>query len=1106
MPSDSIAPSTADPTVPTSRGGFGRLIRSKWFVIIAAGVALLLIVTAVVVYIVRFDPFGTSAASPDSAPTGFPTSLAVTSSPVVTRGTTVHLRVQVSAPAAVTRVELWDGSNLYYSEVKPPQSTVKSGLKLVVLTLEYVPLLPGLHWLSARAYTAKKASISSPVSLPVRDLSPSGLITGGAVGAPTPSVQPQIPVQVHTAPGDTVKNVADRLGVGASQLAVPGLIGVPITPATVLPVGTLVITSLIATVIAHSLFGPKKNPPSKDPRLIIAVENCQTIAVITNAKSGDDWALYATSPLRPGYQRIGDVSDGTRFTTSDAPIGETSYIAYRLGTSNANVSPTMAPTAPVVGDVPDACADSGWTGTAKIVNGVLLTDQSIVNPYAYISVDQGGWQRIPADQGSFLTSGIANDVRAEVPQTKYDQLDIKMFGYQNGVATESGDGSFCRAKMTTPDPANSSVSGGACQPKGATANNGSSESTATKMVISATTTSKPEITINPDPTVSSSYAINSDVPVNIEAAMNGTDAAKLELQFSYFPIGSDSVSTNPPGVFLQYWMQTTSQPGNDVEAKITINPWQWKNSKVALADPFAVLPDGQQLSLDDQISIEIANARIAAGKDLLDSMYVRAVALDGYDNHTTGLASPNIRIDMSGVGQYTILPAPAIIGIPGVDFKTGDAEVHRQSCFTIDQYPDATEDPTSAAVAHGEFTDPTAAYCLADDYQYQQQQAAMGQDDGCGLGCFLTAIVIGVAVGVVTGGVGGALIGAAIAAGLSTIGGQIVAGLEQELEVFWNEIADAYNRAYQAVLTLAADLNPACLALKAFAGAKSGAATACDAITEAVTSAAITSVTGLPPGLPMSDTLKAVAAGKVGAIVTLAMNTGLGALGLSCDDFSLPSDDSGALQSLADNGGGATSKAVTAATDPQTGQISGCAAISNLVTGTMKSSMDNDYATIYSGLYGNVYLPPGLLVDPIAQSFPRIQITVPASDPAGPNACPVTLNLTAHIPRVDATGKLSAYAEYDFWPIQTQLTRVAKNEPWSTTISVPLMVGQEQPDLSLVKNHDGTTKQIGDGSSEFLRSTVDSPCFANSYQVNFSTSGSDWPASTVKAPTIIPVY
>ena len=113
------------------------------------------------------------------------------------------------------------------------------------------------------------------------------------------------------------------------------------------------------------------------------------------------------------------------------------------------------------------------------------------------------------------------------------------------------------------------------------------------------------------------------------------------------------------------------------------------------------------------------------------------------------------------------------------------------------------------------------------------------------------------------------------------------ATVEKQLEAFWNLIASAYNKAYQFVLTLAADLNPVCIGVNAFAGSSSGAADACAAVTKAVASAAITSLTGLPAGLPMTSTLEAVASGQVGAIATAAMNLGLGQLGLSCDDFTV---------------------------------------------------------------------------------------------------------------------------------------------------------------------------------------------------------------------------
>ena len=62
--------------------------------------------------------------------------------------------------------------------------------------------------------------------------------------------------------------------------------------------------------------------------------------------------------------------------------------------------------------IPEECAKSGWSGTASVINDVLVTQADVPNPYIYVAFDRGEWQRFPAASGEYLPFSTTADLRS----------------------------------------------------------------------------------------------------------------------------------------------------------------------------------------------------------------------------------------------------------------------------------------------------------------------------------------------------------------------------------------------------------------------------------------------------------------------------------------------------------------------------------------------------------------------------------------------------------------------------------------------------------------------------------------------------------------------
>ena len=93
-------------------GALARLAGAPWFAAVSALIAVVLVATAVVVWVAKFDPLAPRVQASQFAPSAFPPSIVASSSPAVVRGETVGLDIQSLAATEVASLELWDGDQL----------------------------------------------------------------------------------------------------------------------------------------------------------------------------------------------------------------------------------------------------------------------------------------------------------------------------------------------------------------------------------------------------------------------------------------------------------------------------------------------------------------------------------------------------------------------------------------------------------------------------------------------------------------------------------------------------------------------------------------------------------------------------------------------------------------------------------------------------------------------------------------------------------------------------------------------------------------------------------------------------------------------------------
>ncbi len=1118
-----------------------RIAASRITTVVAVVLAVAVLTTGTLLAFSKFFPPATDYGY-DRAPSAFPTTIAPLGSPALTRGQTMPIGLQSISDAGIDSIELWEGDALYL-RITDVETTKVNGAVIADLTLDYAPLLAGVHIVMARVTNDKgQVSQSDPLTVAVLDNAiDTGSVSSYAVGDPAASPT----VTIHTVPGDTIASIAARLGTSTDLVSIPdagiaGSLGASRTADGEFAVGSIAFAPLITQATAHTVenFG---YAPTEIPRVTAAVQDC----VVTVTATSESLSVYASTPMHAGFARIGDVSPGKPFVSNALPIGPSTIIAYKSGTASSDVSGANAPTEPVTVLVPEDCASAGWTGNAKVVNGILLTDDPVTKPYAYVSVDGATWKRVPEQQGQFLTTGNLNDVRSSLAVDRYDQLDVQVWSYSDGQATQAAVGSFCRADMPNADPSHSSGTGTKCQPPGQIPGQ-TTDASANALYLSASSpgpgaTMSQSIILPGGPTDSVVRGLSADT--NVTTTIDLTKQAPVQLtvnaykpefnrvifQFSYYPISPATTTLNPPGVFYSTEMSLSTLPLSQNEpglprrqAKLTIDPWQWRNAKIGDLTSDNWVTDGGTLALEDEIAANLALDNLQNDKNVIDTVYVRVVAAqDQYyaKSIPAGFATQSVKITMVDPTVYGALPNPTAAIIPGVDTTAPDTAT-RNKCFNVQSLPEANiwaanpywgpkysqtevfgvKKQTQAGDQYysdramaDRYWDVGTTYCLDPNADAKRAQAAADAEDDCSWFCVFTSIFVGAAIGLLTGGPAGALIGAMAGAAVALGAGSIIAEYYALLKALWDEIAKAYNTIYDTVNTLLAKFNPICLQ----AGLISkDAKAACVAIAKSVQSAVITSVTGLPPQLPTSEVLEDIGEGKLQAVLEAGIDIALGQIGLSCENFEIGSDGEAGLTLLSDNAGNADTQNVLNAARTDDGKLSGCHALAGLVTSTVRTQLTNFYGNQVSSIM-EAYYVPGTVMVPVGDTSPVLAVSAsPATGGPFMTACPVTANIVAVMPYVWPGNSTPVLTEFTFKPITSSLKPkfVGPGFTFSYYAEIPVPVTPSldrniNPAILIAGGQKPAT-----AAAPYFTATIDSPCFDSTLLIRGYRDGSGSPA------------
>ncbi|MCW5954594.1 MAG: hypothetical protein KIT69_20270, partial [Propionibacteriaceae bacterium] len=317
----------------------------------------------------------------------------------------------------------------------------------VRFALDLVPMTAGAHLAMARAYdTEGHMAQTKALAIPAMD-APEDLGEFQARDADGEGLWPGF--RLSTAPGETLASIGDRLGIDpASLIAADGTTMTQVP----LPLGTLV-TGVVPPV--ERLKFPPTLSDDALSYLNAVVDDCD---VVVTSELAADLRIYGG----PGLVALGDLPAGGELRLTTLPVGPTMLVGYPPAAAESGVKPSF----PITVTIPDSCARDGWTGDAYVTGGIMLTDFAIPRTYAYIAVDKGEWQRVPALEGSYLnaSSTPVTDLRPYVNLGAYDQIDLEVWSGTRGegpVAT----GHYCRAEASHRGPEGSSGSGGECTPK-----------------------------------------------------------------------------------------------------------------------------------------------------------------------------------------------------------------------------------------------------------------------------------------------------------------------------------------------------------------------------------------------------------------------------------------------------------------------------------------------------------------------------------------------------------------------------------------------------------------------------------------------------------------
>lgn len=827
--------------------------RSPWVWITAYLAATAVLVAGVVVLVQDqrgADATGRSAPKlADLAAMPFPSTVSLVGVPTAQVGQQVRFSAAGYSESPIERVDLFDGARRVAS-VPGPRAAASASLAMPALSV-------GQHLVHAQLVDEEGAvSKTAPVVVQV---------------APARGDQP-VPVAVQPDDGETIAELAERLGVEPTSLVVeppaeapadpspagelpapPPPLPADTPPQTEIPAGSIVTANVppnagaaIADGDAMAVIAPS---PLDDDGLSVEVEatGCSGKVRLTAAGADGRISYHRTSAGVAGWVAVGS-TEGPGSVDVATPAPGTHVFFVSSGTRRSSEVAVV---------VPPACgADLGWTGNASIVDGILTVPENVGTAYLYLSVG-GQWQRVPASQDGFISAGTRTDVSSVLPVLTGQRLELQVWRV-------FGDGFTDLA-----------ASGELEVPTGRSMSDIVGEPNALTLSVDGTSGPAGGLSLGSEDRV---------LRFRWTAASPRVDEVIWQVLTRPLPPGNRDLL--PDGLLATGTSDRTATAAAGGSGDFLLWTNEIPRRPGSTAPPTSVQPAGEATSGSGGITLLRPAATGAGITSLREQQFAATVALDAVAagevlQSTVDLPEPGDRVyvrilsvpDGTAVAAasttvFVQLPVPQSIET-SLDFRVDSLEVEAGrapnpayvQCLAVTTPWNGTlpgwgqgvapgEPPKSSQQQHAEFASrfyPTSrTYCPSDFPPPEECDSIF---------CDVYDVVVD-------------------AAG-------IVVGVLVEV---YAVVSHVYNGVIDGVVDIIATFNPVCLVLTA---ADDGAGKGCEAVAGIVARAAIGAVLasfGLPPSLPDVSQLQAIAEGNLAVLAKELMEQA----GIPCDDLSAP--------------------------------------------------------------------------------------------------------------------------------------------------------------------------------------------------------------------------
>lgn len=595
-------------------------------------------------------------------------------------------------------------------------------------------------------------------------------------------------------------------------------------------------------------------PPTVDASssLTVDVDGC-SVLLSSKKKSKAPLSVYQATRGSVGFTETGTIQGDGKLTINALPPGTHVFLGGYAD------DPTS--TAPVSVTIPEKCLAAIWKGNASLIGGILTipkaTDSLLI---IYLSVDGQPAVRIPSDNlRTFRASTRHIDVTADLPTLRGDKIHLEVW-----KVSPNGDNA---QKFATGD---------ANLPDGMTPADLIGESGAASLSI------KPTQAKVVDTKITGTWSTRSARP------------DRVLWQVLTQPLSTTDVSMAPPGLVASgVSLAMTAASGGEgaagtfdvpISSLVLPKPTPVTSKPVSLSQlsgrkPSTNLPTGVPKLIPDTMSIDtstfadtaVSNAEYTDG--IVDNRpvisgttyFLRVVPFDG--TSPLGGASASVRFD----GVLPTFPPQIPLHQGNVMFGGGRAgNPDLAACVRVTAMP--WKGYTDKQLYSAFFPNP-GTYCPGD-WSHSSSDS-----------CWAPQVFCDVWDATVEG----------------------VTWLVDKAAKVWDVIAMVYNKIVDTVVTILAKLNPYCLqaAIAAQASGSIGfskdvqdtakaASDLCEKVSKVATKAVVSAVMasfGLPPELPTSEQLEAMAKGDLTEIAVAYLEN----LGVPCEDLTVDAQTAGAV-------------------------------------------------------------------------------------------------------------------------------------------------------------------------------------------------------------------